>query len=175
MGIVTSLIVGSLWFKKFINQKRAEAFFGFYAKFSLLLKSLQTRLEENGQLNISDAKAGNIYTLIYTKEFIKDVCPSYRIPSEDELESYKLSAKELKEILLNTENNVYPRGSKRKEWYENQQTIFLFCKFLENKAYQHTTNEKFDKDENEPKHIIRCRLLINAIRGIQESINSARY
>ena len=175
VGVITSMIVSSLWFRKFIKQKRAEAFFGFYAKLSLRLKSLQTRLEERGQLNISNSKAGNIYTLIYIKDFGKVVCPSYTPPTEKEFELYKSAAKELKEILCNTENNVYPPGAKRKEWYENQYILFLFCEFLENETYQHTTNEEYDKGESESKHLTKCKLLVDAINSIQESINRAKY
>lgn len=175
MGVLSSVIAGSLWFKKYINQKRAEAFFGFYTKLSLLLKSLQIKLEENGQLNISDSNAGNIYSLIYVQNYIKTACPGYRVPTNDELDLYKSSAKELKDILFNNENNVYPRGAKQKEWYESQQIIYLFCEFIENEAYQHITNEAFVNGENESKHIIKCRLLVNAINNIQEAINQAKY
>ncbi len=174
IGIITSVVTGSIWFRKYIRQKRAEAFFGFYTKLSLRLKSLQTILEENGQLNISDPQKGNIYSLIYTENFIKDVCPSYKVPEPDELKLYISYAKELKQILLNTENNVYPKGTKREEWYENQHILFLFCEFLENEEYHHRTNEEFDT-ENASKHIKKCKILVNAMNSIQESINYAKY
>lgn len=173
MGIVTSMIVSSLWFRKYIKQKRAEAFFGFYAKLSLCLKSLQTKLEENDQLNVTNNEAGNIYTLIYTEDVIETVCPSYSPPDKNELEQYKSAAKELKETLLNTENNVYPQGAKREEWYKSQYIIYSFCEFIENKACQHITNEEREKDEY--KHIIKCKQLIDAINNIQESIDNAKY
>lgn len=175
VGISTSMIVGSLWFRKFIRQKRAEAFFGFYAKLSLCLKSLRTKLEENGQLNVLDAKAGNIYSLIYAKNDIKTICPSYKEPNEKELQLYQKTASTLKEILLNTENNVYPRGSKRQEWYESQHIIFLFCEFLEKEEYWYTTNKEFDSEDNEYKHMKKCKMLINAMNCIQGSINNAKY
>lgn len=175
VGIITSMIVSTFWFRKYIRQKRAEAFFGFYAKLSLRLKSLRTKLEENGQLNISEAPAGNIYSLIYAEDDIKTICPSYKKPNEKELKLYQSASKELKDILLNTENNVYPRGSKRREWYESQQIIFLFCEFLESKEYWHTTNKEFDNGDDEFKHVKKCRLLINAMNCIQESINNAKY
>lgn len=175
VGIFTSMIVGSLWFRKYIRQKRAEAFFGFYAKLSLCLKSLRIKLEENGQLNVSDTKAGNIYALIYLEGDIKKICPRYKAPNEKEIQLYQAAAKELKEILLNTENNVYPRGSKREEWYESQHIIFLFCEFLENKEYWHTTNKEFDSGNNEYKHMKRCKSLIGAMDCIQRSINNVKY
>lgn len=199
VGIITSIIVSSLWFRKYIKQKRAEAFFGFYAKLSLCLKSLQTRLIDKGQLNISNPDDGNIYSLIYVKDFIKSACPSYMTPTENDLELYKAYAKELKNILLETDNNVYPLGSKRRKWYESQHVLFSFCEFLENESNQHTTNEKFpkkkrsilteDKYKNKcvikciskykakykSKHMTKCKSLVRAINYILKSINNAKY
>ena len=140
VGVITSVLASSLWLSKFLKQKRAEAFFGFYSKLSLRLKALQTRLEENGQLNISDPKDGNIYALIYLEDYGREVCPSYKIPVKEELAFYKAAAKELKDILLKTEHNVYPLGSKREKWYESQHILFSFCEFLENEAYWRSTN-----------------------------------
>lgn len=175
LGIVTSIIVSSLWFMKFIKQKRAEAFFGFYSKLSLCIKSLQTLLEEKGQLNILDAESGNIYTLIYTDDYIKEICPKYKMPEKEERKLYKSKVHELKEILFDTETNVYPQGSNRREWYTSQQTLFLFCEFIENDAYQHVTNENYAEGENEQKHIVKCKLLIEAFDYILNSINRAKY
>ena len=173
VGVITSVIVSSCWFKQFIRQKRAEAFFGFYAKLSLRLKALQTKLKDSGQLEVSDAKAGNIFSLIYTEDLREKICPKYRKPKEMDL--YKSAAIELKEILLNTDNNVYPQGSDPKEWYESQHILFDFCEFLENEAYHQRTNKESGDGESEPKHIIKCRLLINAMDNIQNSINNAQY
>lgn len=175
VGIITSVLASTLWLRKFLKQRRAEAFFGFYAKLSIRLKTLQSTLEENGQLNISTAKAGNIYSLIYVEDFIKTACPSYTAPTDGELKMYKAASKELRDILLNTENNVYPPKSNRKKWYESQHILFSFCEFLENDAYHHTTNEQHARDKNEPKHITKCRMLIDAINYIQNSINQAKY
>lgn len=175
VSIITSVTVSSLWLRKFIMQKRAEAFFGFYAKLSLRLRALETMLQERGQLNISNVEAGNIFSLIYLEDFILKVCPSYKEPDGKELALYKTVATELKKILLETENNVYPPGSKQKEWYESQHIIFSFCEFLENDTYWHITNEAFINDEDEAKHIIKCESLINAMDYIQKSIENAKY
>lgn len=104
IGIVTSIIVGARWFRKYIEQKRAEAFFGFYAKLYLRLRTLQTRLEENDQLNITNSGNGNIYTLIYTEDVMVDVCPGYKELEKNSLESCMDAAKKLKELLVNTDN-----------------------------------------------------------------------
>lgn len=177
VGVLTSLLASSLWLRKFLRQKRAEAFFGFYSKFSLRLKALQDILEENGQLNVTKPENGNIYSLIYLKDYINKICPGYKEPDKDELSLYKTAAKELKAILLNTENNVYPPGAKRKEWYDSEHIIFSFCEFLENEACRNSTNIAFEEgtEEKEPKHIVKCKLLIKAMENIQSSINRAKY
>lgn len=175
LGIIMSIITGCLWFKKFIGQRRAEAFFGFYAQLSFRLKTLQKILEENGELNISDSKAGNIYSLLYSEDSIKNFCPSYNKPNDKKMKLYKKVSTELKDILLNTENNVYPRGTNRKEWYENQYIIFSFCEFIENESNQHITNKEYMNDTHTPIHIIKCKLFVKAMRDIQEAINRAKY
>lgn len=174
-GIITSVIVSSMWLKKFLKQKRAEAFFGFYAKLSFYLNSLQTLLEENGRLNISDPKSGNIYSLIYIKDFIKEVCPNFVEVTDKELELYKKAAKNIKHILLETDNNVYPTGAKREKWYESQRILFSFCEFLENDEYKYVTNIDIARGESETKHILKCKALVQSIRYIQYSINHAKY
>lgn len=175
VGVITSVIASSLWLRKFLKQRRAEAFFGFYSKLSLRLKALQVILEENGQLNISRSTEGNIYSLIYLEDYIKEVCPGYKIPDDDELALYKAAAEELKDILLNTENNVYPPRSKREKWYESEHILFSFCEFLENRVYWHSTNKDSADEGKEPKHIVKCKLLIEAMNYVQDSINRAKY
>jgi hypothetical protein len=175
VGVITSVLASSLWLRKFLKQKRAEAFFGFYSKLSLCLKSLQVRLKENGQLNIIEPKNGNIYALIYLNDYIGEACPSYKKPDDRELKLYQDAAKELKKILLDTENNVYPLGSDRKRWYESQFILFSFCEFLENEANWHLTNKDSTDEKGEPKHIVKCKMLIEAMDYIQYSISHAKY
>lgn len=175
VGVITSVIVSSLWFKKYIQQKRAEAFFGFYTKLSLHLRSLKAILEENGQLNILNVESGNIYSLIYIEDCMKDTCPCYTEPGDKVLELLKKSAKELKDILFTTENNVYPSGVSRKDWYESQYNIIAFCDFIENETYWHITNVKINDDETVPKHTVKCKILIESMNFIIDSINNAKY
>lgn len=175
VGIVSSVIVGSLWFRKFLKQKRAEAFFGFYARLSICLKNLMTLLEEHNQLNISDSKSGNIFSMIYLEDYIKIVCPGYKEPNEKELDLYKNAVKELKTILIQTDNNVYPRKSERNQWYESQYVLYNFCEYIDNEEYKHTTNNKDVPGTSDPKHIAKCKKLLKAIEYIQSSIENEKY
>lgn len=174
VGVLTSMITGSLWLRKFLREKRAEAFFGFYAKLSLRLKVLQSTLNENGQLNILDSDAGNIYSLIYFDSCYPEVCKSYKEPGPKERDLYKNAAKELKQILLETEHNVYPLGSNKKKWYESQYVLFSFCEFLEKIDTVIKTN-KTKTENGELKHIVKCKALVEAINYIQKSIEKAKY
>lgn len=172
VGVITSVVVGSLWMRKFLKQKRAEAFFGFYTKLSLFLNELQTNLDEKNLLNISDSDAGNIYALIYVPDYLKIVCPKFSKIENNDLKPYQEIANRIKELLLNTENNVYPKGAKRDKWYKSQQAIFSFCEFITNDAYRQITNIK---SEPEAQHITKCKLLVDAIDYIQQSIYNSKY
>lgn len=174
VGVLVSVITGSLWLRKFLREKRAEAFFGFYAKLSLRLKALQSTLNENGQLNILNPEAGNIYSLTYINSCYSKVCKSYKEPDPKELKIYINAAKELKKILLETDHNVYPLGSNRKKWYESQYVLFSFCEFLENIETLTKTN-KTETEDGKLKHMVKCKELIEAINYIQESIGNAKY
>ncbi len=175
VGIVVSMVASLFWLKKYINEKRAEAFFGFYARLYLKLRTLQMQLEENGQLNYSDEKSGNIYSLIYTNDLIDQYCPSYKIPSDNHMELYQMTAEELINILLKTENNVYPRKTNKKEWYESECILLTFCEFIINNETHHSTNKLYYNNETEMKHIKKCKLLVKAINYILKSIENENY
>lgn len=175
VGILSSVLTASLWFSKNIKQKRAEAFFGFYAKLSLYLRHLHTILEEDDQLNIDDPKAGNIFSLIYMEDYTKSVCPKYKEPADDKIELYQSVTKELQKVLLDTENNVYPQNAAREEWYKSEHIIFSFCEFINKKSYRNRTNQEYDRNTTEPKHIVKCKLLINAMNYIQDAISNENY
>ena len=175
IGMITSLIIGTLWFRKFLRQRRAEAFFGFYTKLSLNIRVLRAKLEENDRLNITDFASGNIFTLIYVESEISKICTSFSPIEDDELNSYKAFAISIKDIIINTENNVYPQNANREEWYKSQYVLLSFCDFLENKGNHNTTNIPMEQTNTEPKHIARCKELVRAMDYIQETINNAKY
>lgn len=176
VGVVTSVVVSSLWLKKFLRQKRAEAFLGFYAKLSLRLKTLCTLLEEHNLLNICDSEKGNIYSLIYAESCIETVCPSFSPPNDDEIRLYQQAAKELKCILIETDNNVYPLNANRKKWYDSQYILFSFCEYLENlNQFQNKVNKPKAENETNVRHFVKCKQLVEAVNYIQNSIDNAKY
>lgn len=172
VGIVSSLLVSSFWFKKFLKQKRAEAFFGFYAKLLLRIKSLRKALDDNGQLNIDNVESGNIYSLLYLETYRLQICPDYKEPTDDELKFYKTIASKLMDTLIETDHNVYPPKANKNQWYESQFVIFSFCEFIANDEYQLQTNKTRDSEHN---HISYCKKLIESMNYIQESIENIEY
>lgn len=169
VGVGTSVIVSSLWMRKFLKQRRAEAFLSFYSKLSLYIHELQTKLNEKGLLDVSDPNSGNIYSMIYLEDYINTACSNFHIPTDKDLEPLQSIATGIRELLINTDNNVYPRGAKRYRWYESQQTIFSFCEFIIGKHF-HLTNI----NDGNP-HVAKCNSLIKAMDYIQESIYKAKY
>jgi len=167
IGIITAIIAGSLWFHKFLMQKRAEAFFGFYARLLLQIKSLQALLDDNELLVINKPSVGNIYTLIYSGDPYK-VCNDFKIPSEELFDDLKRLALQIKNTLTESENNVYPKVSERSKWYDSQYILFEFCEFLEYKSKRGITN--IAKVAGKYKHTVKCQDLINAMKYIKESI-----
>lgn len=173
--IIITVAGGSLWLNKFLKQKRAEAFFGFYTQLSMQLKDLRTRLEEKGRLETSDPQKGNIYSLIYEEKYAEKVSTSYPKIDERELNAYLIAAAAIEKTLLDTDSNVYPKSAKQREWYNSLHIVFSFCEFLIHKEYQHTTNESNNGSTDEAKHITKCKLLVSAIDYILNSIKREKY
>lgn len=176
IGLITSVIVGSLWMRKFIRQKRAEAFFGFYAQLFLQLELLKEKLNDSNQLNITDPNLGNIYLLFYEKDYMKMVCPNYILIASEKLKSCQKICEELKKTLLESENNVFPQKSKSEEWYKNQCVLLSFFEFLTNESGHHKANKQpITGNQEESWHIAKCRELVDAINYIQGAIANSKY
>lgn len=172
IGVMSALFGGFFWARRFIRQKRAEAFFGLYAKLMLCINALVTALQEDEQLETNNPKKGNIFCLLYSEDCLRETCPQYFKPS-NKIDLYKKYAKELGVLLQNTEQNVYPKGSKRSEWYEQLFIIYSFCDFLCDEQNWNTTNEP--KLNNEYKHTKRCNEFLAAVEYVKKAIEKAKY
>jgi len=180
MGGLIIVPGGLLWWQKFIRQKRAEAFFGFYTQLLLQIKNLRSYLEEKNWL---DENGGNIYALMYIANVINDFSVSQ---SNEDLELTHLCSlvTELKKTLLESDNNVYPKVSSifyifkkeevddvKKSWYDSQATILSFCNFILNKNEYH----KIDSNNYKYNHTIKCIKLIEAMDTLQSLIEESKY
>jgi len=171
IGIVTVIIAGSFWFNKFLRQKRAEAFFGFYAQLLLQIKSLKSLLKDNELLEIKKINYGNIYSLLYTNDSQKSVCGGFKRPSAELLNDIEKLTLQLKNTLINSENNVYPKTSEKAKWYDSQHTLFEFCEFLERKSLIGKMALDIANYENKDyEHTTKCQELVKALEHIEESI-----
>ena len=174
VGVVTAVTAGSLWFYKFISQKRAEALFGFYARLMFLLQSLRTWLDDQNLLEVGKPEMGNIYALIYNNVQRQKACAGFHAPSDKELEDIKGLALQLEKTFTESNNNVYPKSTDRREWYRQQQVLFNFCEFIKYSSMRGYLSQ--EKDENKKhEHIIKCEELIEAMNFILCSIENELY
>lgn len=173
MAILTALLTSLLWVRNYTQQKRAEAFFDFYSKLMLYVKTLKYQLEDNGQLTCDKNDDGNIYSLIYTADIMSKVCPRYKPPESSELDILRTISGNIRNCILTSDNNVYPKKSKRKKWYESQYILLSFCDFIENDALRNVINNPNAK--NIPIHIKKCIQLNEAINYIIQSIEKEKY
>jgi len=174
VGTITAVVAGSFWLRRYMRQKRAEAFFGFYARLMLQLKNLHKRLEEMGLLELDPPNKGNIYALLYDTVTIQKEIDAFTVPDNTVLNEIKAATSKLKEVLINTESNVYPQNVEKKLWYDSQHKLFEFCEFIE----QSSTRQKTNVAKNaigEYKHVTKCRELIEAMNCIENSIEKAKY
>jgi hypothetical protein len=124
----------SLYFAlyKYLKQKRAEAFFGFYSKLRIDILSIYKILTYKDLLNIScNDNTGNIFSLMY----VDDLRNKYNPIINDEIISVvkrlKVHTDNLKQLLLNSENNVCPKWVPNKKWYMCQQVVYEFCELID--------------------------------------------
>jgi len=173
IGIIVIIITGSLWSYKFLMQKRAEAFFGFYTRLYFQLKGLKSLLDDNNLLKIEPPNVGNIYSLLYIDSIRHEACEYFNNPSSKLFNDIKSLASQIKNTLTESESNVYPNASERKKWYGSQYILFEFCEFLENDSKRGITSiAKVAGENSEFKHTVKCRKLINAVNYINKSIKN---
>lgn len=174
VGVLTSLIATSLWLYKFLKQRRAEAFFGLYSQLLLYLDELSTRLIECGLLNILNNEEGNIFSLEYTVDYCKEICPSFApAAARNHLLPLIKIVEGLEDTLLKADNNVYPKKAEPEKWYYSQQVLISFCEFLQHEEYHHTINRMIATSR--PMHIVKCEKLLGAIAYIKQVIRATKY
>ncbi len=167
-GMIVAAFAGTLWLDRYLCQKRAEAFLGFYSKLSLHLKLLREMLENNERLSTGNSTDGNIFALIYKDEIIDKYSIVHPEIGKEELESYKRVAKDIRNVLLEADNNVSPLGVNRHRWHESQYTILSFCELIEDDSIHHITNIYNDSN---PEHITRCIEFKESMNFILDSID----
>lgn len=188
VGIITAVVTSSLWLRKYINQKRAEAFFDFYSQLLLKIKYLKSQLVEASQLDHSEGDHGNIYSLLYTNGTMLSICEGYNKPVPAKIRIFSEAAENLRQCILDSKCNVYPKKANRKKWYDSQHIVLSFCEFIiEVNAGENDDNDKNNnglhniyntsREDNDkiPIHRVKCKELVEAMDYIISSIENERY
>ena len=154
-----------------LYKKRQNASSDFYVKLSSELFILWETLEQTKQLELILPENGNIYSLSYGPR-IRELCPGYHIPNDNELRTLADNANRILVILAQSNNIVHPSGLTQGKWIEDLNVISSFCRFL-NAAQNNTiipVNPNLE-DNNQLPHIKKCNQLVEAIIEIQNTIN----
>lgn len=190
VGIITAVVTSSLWMRKYISQKRAEAFFDFYTQLLLKTKYLKCKLTEFSQIDFSEKSKGNIYSLLYTDNTIFSICEGYNKPEPAKLKILSDAADNLKECIIKSDCNVYPRNANRKKWYDSQHVVLSFCEFIIEVNTAQKNNNRNDemnnglhniyntsKEDNNkiPIHRVKCKEFVDAMDYIITSIENEKY
>jgi hypothetical protein len=153
--ILVVCIAGTVTFRSYLRQKRAEAFFDFYARLRICVKCIKNFLETNKYLCSDISNKSNIFMYMYPKEDNDD---SFHRLEENDMLLLSTYTSELEILLFECKNNVYPKSSrkKKKEWYDSQQVLYEFCKFINavSKGKQITINYD-DKKNKKASHIVK--------------------
>ena len=162
-GIVGFIIAGILYYFKFYREQRGKALFGFYLHYEMLLSILYTQL-------IGCKEKNNPYVLMYNEDARGRL--SLLLPGGTEqktIEMFTPVAKEIKTLLLNTEN-VYPQAKSKKEWYDNTKIILGFALMITDRlnvgAIGYSDNSTVYKE--------KLDALKNAITNLQNVISKIK-
>jgi len=173
VGVCVVVVGGLLFTRKYLREKRAEAFCSFYAQLLFHIVELRKMLERYHDLEISKSDSGewegNVFCLRYTEETAQEF--GYSINSHPD--RYKEIADSIKNLLLTSSTNVYPKKAKKNEWYKAQQIIFDFCMFVNDGKSHGVLNNV--SHETKPWHIIEGEKLLGAIKYIEESIYLSKF
>ncbi len=160
-------IVGWLLYRRtYYREKRSAALFGFFVRFDMILEVLQT------QINKCSEENSNPFALLYTARSRGLNCLS--LPGGTPDETFKLFspiAKELKSLLLETENNVFPKSCKKEEWYKSQITILQFALMITDRLNFEANNS----DDIETEANNRLTELKKAVTTLRDILNQVKY
>ena len=165
-----AVITSSLIAKKYLREKRAEAFSGLYIRLYMQLKSFMELLSSHDRINCNDNTRGTIFCLRYDDDTWRKEFPSFPGIDKSELETYKKCAEQLNETILKTEKNIYPKNASKRKWYNYQRIIIEFCNFI---TYddQHKCTNNVAKEY----YIGKCVELVTAVDYICSKIAKTKY
>lgn len=178
IGSVITVLTGLLWMKNLLREKRAEAFFGFYANLRFHIILLRSKLDEKRYLGTcvgANANSGNIFSALYDENLRQEYCPGYHDPEQWYLSNLKEISGRLKQVITESNCNVYPKNIDSKRWYDSQFIIFSFCDYIDNIDKLKQTYGKHPANYKKPMHIMKCEELVEAMDFIIQSLDKIKY
>lgn len=151
-----------LYRKTYYREKRSAALFGFFVRFDMLLAVLQRQIEVH-----SEGNAGP-FALMYTadaRSTLQLLLPDGTVDKTIKL--FSPIAKELKSLLLEAENNVYPKSCKKKDWYDSQIILLHFALMITDRLDVETIAPACSDCQN---RLDELKKAVNELRNILERV-----
>lgn len=92
---------------------------------------------------------------------------------QETIDIFKPVSIQLKELLLNSDNNVYPRIIKKKEWYSNNFIIIDFALMITDRINNNSMH--CDSENVETIYKNKWQDLIKAINDLRKEIRKIQY
>lgn len=177
--IIVALLAVILWRKRYVRERRAAATLHLYACLRILLKDIKKKIET---VNPYEA----IYTESLRREIARDNGETATPKIDDFLNNFIEDSKRLRDIILDTDNNVYPRKKEREKWYEKQQELYDFtCFILEKEGVEKEKTNRKSADEKKAElektidyyldEIEKATISKNCVNKIKEWIKNRRH
>lgn len=158
-------LVGWVFYRfTYYRKKKSAAMFGFFVRLDMILTVLQS------QINTYTNKQGP-FVLLYTEDARK--AAQLQLPGgsvEKAFEQFGPIAIELKSLLLETENNVYPKACKKEEWYNNQIILLHFALMIIDRLGVETIKSPLAQDFHS-----RLEELKKAVKTLRGILNQVKY
>lgn len=180
-GITGIVGAGLFYYFKFYRKQKIAALFGFYIQFDLLLSVLKEQIDRWKEPKI------NPFNLLYTDTTRTLLGLTLPGGSEQETETAFLPiSKELRKLLLDAENNVYPKTCKKETWYQSQKTVLGFVFMMTDRIerssieiipanIQRNAQGDIVRPEEAKTHIYRWEELKKAVENLQDTLKEVRY
>lgn len=164
IGIVSA---GLLFYYNSYKKKKAAALFGFYVHYDALLSILEKQLKlcKNNK---------NPYVLLYADDAqinLKLLYPEGT--AEKTIAEYSPISKQLKELLLKSENNAFPRLKKKTEWYNNNLIVIDFALMITDGI--NLGSIEYDKEQLDKECKDKWNALNAAIKSLREEIKLVQF
>ena len=180
-GITGIVGAGLFYYFKFYRKQKTAALFGFYIQFDMLLSVLKQQIDR-----VEDSTI-NPFILLYT-DAARDLL-GLSLPGGGEQETEKIYlpiSDELKKLLLDADNNVYPKACEKDTWYQSQKTVLDFVFMMTDRLGRESIEIKpsdIQKDEQgavvgpegAKTHINKWEELKKAVESLQNTLKEVRY